>query len=377
LGDGFVVSERHRLGSNPAAADTDGDGLTDLAEVTGWQFVYAPGKVTWVTSDPAKRDSDGDGLSDKIERDLHASDPTRFPFHPRVPNEAAFIGLDYQFDAGTFYQGKPFIGSQTAAYTTTLVNQLTPVYALSGALSLSLPPALQLTGGAATNPFYLAGGETQANSFGLAAAAGAASGPVALTNQIFFQLDERGLAGWRWGLLQPNINSAAGGDYPWFSAVAPATGWSAPLLLASIEGAKVTSGTLFDTARVRVYGLNNGALGPPLTVDDDLHPDKWVDAPDIACNSAGRCLVVWSEPAANIWPSGSNSSQAAARMSWPAYWTSTARRALNLSRLAIPLTRMMNTPRQPLIPTPARRLLSTAFPATESMPGPLIPPRPP
>ncbi|MFB6092082.1 MAG: hypothetical protein ABEK02_03615 [Haloquadratum sp.] len=57
------VRELSVLGTDPTKRDTDGDGLRDAQELT------AP------ETDPAMADSDGDGLSDARERDL-ATDPT-------------------------------------------------------------------------------------------------------------------------------------------------------------------------------------------------------------------------------------------------------------------------------------------------------------
>lgn len=59
-------------GTAPAAGDSDGDGLSDAEEVSGWEVQVKQGDGSFakrtVTSDPAKPDTDGDGLSDKEER---------------------------------------------------------------------------------------------------------------------------------------------------------------------------------------------------------------------------------------------------------------------------------------------------------------------
>lgn len=59
-------------GTAPAAGDSDGDGLSDAEELSGWevQVKQGDGSVArrTVTSDPDKPDTDGDGLSDKEER---------------------------------------------------------------------------------------------------------------------------------------------------------------------------------------------------------------------------------------------------------------------------------------------------------------------
>lgn len=53
--DGSLPIDEQRFGSNPARADTDGDGLGDLAELTAGIFSSA---------DPTKPDTDGDGMLD-------------------------------------------------------------------------------------------------------------------------------------------------------------------------------------------------------------------------------------------------------------------------------------------------------------------------
>jgi hypothetical protein len=295
-GSSFLVSDKYRLGSNPNVADTDGDGLTDAQEVNGWLFQYAAGKSTWVTSDPARRDSDGDGLSDKIEYDLHQSDPAAYPYHPRVPNQGAFVGFDYQFDARSTYQGRAVIGTrQPVTYTMTLVNRIAPTFAFSGTLSLDVPPALQLTGGAGTMPFYLAGGERISNSVVLTATGAGSSGDeLVLANEILIQLDpERVGAAWTWGTHQQYTTTTAGSEYPWATAVSPAPGWSTSFVLATIEGADPDPDLpSFARGRLRVYGLEDGVLGSPVSMGTD---GTYVSAPDIACNTNGRCLVVWNQ----------------------------------------------------------------------------------
>lgn len=54
-----------RVGLDPLAADTDGDGMSDAREVNE------------VGSSPVLADTDGDGLSDKVEVDTHGSDPKK------------------------------------------------------------------------------------------------------------------------------------------------------------------------------------------------------------------------------------------------------------------------------------------------------------
>src|SRR5262249_20811644 len=54
-GDGLVDPLEFSLGTNPRSNDTDGDGLTDAEE---YNIIY---------SDPTRQDTDGDGISDDQE----------------------------------------------------------------------------------------------------------------------------------------------------------------------------------------------------------------------------------------------------------------------------------------------------------------------
>ncbi len=62
-------------GTDPAAADTDGDGLTDLEELTGWTVNRFSGSYH-VTSDPLLADTDDDGWNDATER-ANQTDPRK------------------------------------------------------------------------------------------------------------------------------------------------------------------------------------------------------------------------------------------------------------------------------------------------------------
>lgn len=67
---GFVLdaSDSAALGTDPVKTDADGDGLTDYSELSvGWQVLRADGTVEHVFSDPSNPDSDLDGLGDELE----------------------------------------------------------------------------------------------------------------------------------------------------------------------------------------------------------------------------------------------------------------------------------------------------------------------
>lgn len=64
-GDGLTNREEKQLGTNPKVADSDGDGLSDGAEVKQY------------STNPLKADSDGDGLKDGEEVNTHRTDPMK------------------------------------------------------------------------------------------------------------------------------------------------------------------------------------------------------------------------------------------------------------------------------------------------------------
>lgn len=56
-------------------ADSDGDGLSDFLEFTGWQTPCDREERIWVYPDPTGPDSDGDGVGDRLEWD-RCTNPT-------------------------------------------------------------------------------------------------------------------------------------------------------------------------------------------------------------------------------------------------------------------------------------------------------------
>jgi cysteine-rich repeat protein len=74
---GFVLdaTESAALGTDPTRTDADGDGLSDYEELSvGWQVLRANGTVEHVFSDPSQPDSDLDGVDDHVES-LNGTDP--------------------------------------------------------------------------------------------------------------------------------------------------------------------------------------------------------------------------------------------------------------------------------------------------------------
>jgi cysteine-rich repeat protein len=75
---GFVLdaNDSAALGTDPTSIDADGDGLSDYFELSvGWQVLRADGTVEHVFSNPGDADSDDDGLADNLEYDNRPGDP--------------------------------------------------------------------------------------------------------------------------------------------------------------------------------------------------------------------------------------------------------------------------------------------------------------
>lgn len=74
--DGLFASTEYLYGSSDDSTDTDNDGIGDFDEVrTGW-LLRIPGAGRRVFPDPARADSDGDGKSDLIEQS-YGTDPRK------------------------------------------------------------------------------------------------------------------------------------------------------------------------------------------------------------------------------------------------------------------------------------------------------------
>ncbi len=132
--DELTDAEELFWNTDPTKADSDGDGLLDHEEVNGWLFTYGSGKSTWVTSDPLDPDTDGDGLDDALEKTLHESDPTAFPYNPRVPNQspvALYASTDQFLNA--FAPGDVF------TTTTAVRNELALDLYANGILQTQIP----------------------------------------------------------------------------------------------------------------------------------------------------------------------------------------------------------------------------------------------
>ncbi len=188
-GDDLLDGEEIRLGTNPYRSDSDGDGLLDHEEVLGWEFRLGPDLVTWVTSDPLLADTDGDGMSDAAERDLHRSDPIRFPYSPRVFNPQP-VALYTNFEGDVVWlKGQAFAEpGDDVVYSTRLINNLDEAFFASGSLTTTVDPENAAQSTPQEYALDAFGGAEQAFSTGLTIPTSGESQQVTLTNDVLVQL---------------------------------------------------------------------------------------------------------------------------------------------------------------------------------------------
>ncbi len=295
--------EEQRLGSDPSRIDSDGDGLTDKEEVFGWMFTYDANLTTTITSDPLLADTDGDGMDDKSERDLHRSNVSDFPYHPRVFNEQP-VALSTSVGGASVVvdQGLAFAPPGAAiAYTATVRNNIEPaIYAL-GTLTVSLPGVL----GGAVNTYTIDyyGGEARSFRTDATVSPGASSQTADIRDEVLARLQpDLPESGWVMQTVSDRIvRSDAEYTKTLFTAIVPAPpGWNAPYVMAAVEARPRPPNQEPDAPDIRVVffpagdqagtGVMLDNIGKNVQSGDDL--DRYTI--DMACADDGKCLVAWS-----------------------------------------------------------------------------------
>lgn len=296
LGEAHCLTdgEEERLGTNPAQIDSDGDSLTDKEEVMGWDFTYRAGSVTRVTSNPLAPDTDGDGINDKAERDLHRSDPQKFPFHPRVFN-AQPIALSTSLGGPNviFNQGQTFLApGATLAHTATVRNNIDQAIYAQGALNVAMPFAL---GGAVqTYPIDYYGGEERSFRTEATVTSNIASHNASITNTVFAQLQPDNPSGGSVLITLVDTLLVSDTTRPTiFNTAVASAPFNLPYAVASVEG-NLSDSSGNRTARV-VLRRNGRLLLLDDISDNFLVSAEDIGAPDVACADNGNCLVVWAK----------------------------------------------------------------------------------
>lgn len=306
-GDSLTDAQEIRLGTNPTQRDTDGDGLDDNVEVEGWEFEFAPGRVTRVYPDPLQSDGDGDGMSDGIERSLYLADPVAFPFHPRVPNVGPVSMVRTIDDA----DGIVAVG-QSVTYEATLQNNSLQGFFVEGNLNTTYPGQF---GGGTEQQTILLTSNTNAIETRQQTIQGP-SGTVNIGSQVNAQLRETELAEWAWlqeqgsGIDTYRLGSVGSFHLPTAEAAVRTAAEQIVVGLVTSEATTASmigdaNGDLVSTIRrgqwraflqPRFFGRSHFNdpiyLGGDINVGSDHeianHP------PGVACNNNGHCLIVWS-----------------------------------------------------------------------------------
>jgi hypothetical protein len=102
------------------AQDTDGDGLTDNEEITGYDNLLTPANPNGITSNPLNADSDGDGMNDGDEHlsGTNPGDPASiFKIVSQLPADAGNIHIDWSTVSGLLYEVKFADNSLTNPWT--------------------------------------------------------------------------------------------------------------------------------------------------------------------------------------------------------------------------------------------------------------------
>lgn len=295
-GDGLDDGAEIRLGTFPNRRDSDGDGLDDGEEVFhfnasadewegGWNYVATTvvtltGSVTetrvitaLVTSDPLDNDTDDDKLNDLAERTLAT--------HPRVrtPSPVNLV-MTVSDDDG-------FVApSQTFVYTATVENNIEhdPGLFVKGGLTVTLPGVLG--GGVQTDTLNIYQGFSKDFPRPVTVTNSAPSGPAAIGNHVFVRMHDGDLnTYYEFDPVERRFTVEADGfnTYVGMDALKPLTA-PAPYAVASREGSSW------------VYARTAGdVLSAPEDVraETRCQPQASDDAPGIACNDSGTCLVTY------------------------------------------------------------------------------------
>ena len=323
--DGLMDAQEEFFGSDPTSRDTDNDGLTDGDEV--WHQVYNAScqpTTTWsggweisingastftlrISSDPTQADVDGDGISDLAEKQLaqHSNSAFRVdkynrPYNPNVYNINPLNVIVTINDADGVLRP-----NQQIIYTTTVVADvpllpsivditapyMTPVYG---------PQALQF------DPNTFATSQSASNAVNMTV--GQQTGSYRLTSSVHARLGFTATVAPSIGNPLPVQSIAISFGKLFGTGVAASrTGSTNPFLL-SLTHDNVTANVLGE---VRSYALPNSAPVSTLKSITTTANERFADnqPPNMACNNAGVCLVVWTETVASTIPGVSRESR--------------------------------------------------------------------
>ncbi|MFZ0546708.1 MAG: LamG-like jellyroll fold domain-containing protein [Candidatus Promineifilaceae bacterium] len=296
-GDGLLDKEELLLATNPANADSDNDGLPDIDEAArvdeiipalsgGWLFAYSINAFTRVWSSPTSADYDGDGMSDLFELTQDtcpACTPWADPdnpqlFSPYVYNENPVpIYLDDNTNNGFVSPSGSFV------YSTTTENNLSAGILLAGDVVLDLPDIFSgspLTAEISLNSGYSETLLSEIDPMSANSATGILTSSIDLT-----ALED---AVWSWDLPLLNTDTPESGSIKQLDA-ATSPEFSDLYVYTALE--IDDAGQQYITA----YTIGDDYVASDATVLGSFSPSVGtLTAPEVACNNVGNCLVVWA-----------------------------------------------------------------------------------
>lgn len=297
--DGLSDGQEAEFNTNPANRDSDNDGLTDADEL--WHRVYNPSTCqptnNWsggwsvtinaavpfalrVSADPTTDDTDGDGISDLAERQLAGQlDSQNRPYHPNVvnlPPLAVYTTANKRYVApgGTLIYTTTVIANQPMAPGVLDVSAPTQLGSVQASYPLNFNPAAT-------------GSQTVTQQTALSAQAGLNTQVVSLTSNARTRLAPTGSATLSWDPIVLNalgLQSQAVGHY---MSVASTGRNGQDNYLASSYNATSGAGS------VTAHRLPDGQVSQlfATTATDTLTGNF----SDMACNNNGVCLVAWEQ----------------------------------------------------------------------------------
>ncbi|MBX3010129.1 MAG: hypothetical protein KF832_01435 [Caldilineaceae bacterium] len=312
--DGLTDLQEMQLGTNPAAADSDNDGLPDGEEV----YHLQDGSTTWVggwditvngingpvstltvrvSSNPFSADSDNDGLSDLAERQLaqdanpaNRVDSQNRPYHPQVPNSPPLALLVETDDLDGY-----LAPGQSLRYTNTVIAHTAMA---PGVLNISVPNSLgnglnPLALG--FNPLTFSTTQTMTLPISLTVAPGLGTQPARLDSTASTRLPDIGDVVWSFAPVttEAALGGIAAPNLPYYTAVTP----SRPdrqddfhiAALAFDHGGDMGRGDILN------YTVPSGSMR---AIENDTNNTTALlgnDPPSLATNANGDTLAVWGQ----------------------------------------------------------------------------------
>lgn len=319
-GDGLSDAQELELGTHPARADTDNDGLDDGEERFHqvYRFDAGLGRVvptsSWaggwgitvpglsfplrVSGDPTQADPDGDSITDEAERQLaQASDPADrldrdgMPYHPRVLNANPVTISAAVSDANLVVRP-----GQSLVYTTTVLGESSLL--AGGGLEVS-SGSTAFSGLPRSVALDFSSDAAQVSAVNLTVDSGAASGEARIDSLVKARLQSTGEPALSWGAPVLGSLGTFTDRRPTRTDVAPAAPGQQDRYL--VVGQSLASEDFamdgWDPLRKGDQLLYALPGGQSATVEADAGDSNSLfgsAGPQLACDEAGTCLVVWS-----------------------------------------------------------------------------------